>query len=269
MDLMSFWEHLEELRSRIIKIAVTLGAIGAITFFFGLRPMNIGGFTLYYPFTDMYNNINTIVFNRIRNDFLGAGHIELIQVGVADAMIIQMEITLFLAISIGMPMIVYQINKFLSPGLFVRERRFLVKISIPATILFIMGVVFAYVLIIPFTFKFLYGYTIAMGVAPTLSMEAFMSFVILFLLAFGIVFEMPIIQYSLTKLGVVKPEFWINNWKYAFVGMILFGAVITPDGSGITQLMIAFPMLGLYFFGYIISNYAYKKQNANKKDKPA
>ena len=262
---MSFWEHLDELRSRIIKIAITLLTIASITYFFGLRTMVIGGYTMYYPYPDMYNNMNTILFNIVRNDFLGNGPITLIQVGVADAIIIQMEISLFLAIAIGMPMIVYQINKFLSPGLFERERGFILSISVPATLLFILGMVFAYVLIIPFTFTFLYGYTIAMGVSPTLSMNDFVSFILLFLIAFGIVFEMPIIQYSLTILGVVKPEFWSKNWRYAFVGMIIFAAVITPDGSGITQLLIAFPMLGLYFIGYFISKFVYNRRIAEKE----
>ena len=265
---MSFWEHLEELRSCVIKIAITLAAISGLTFFSSLRSTALLGLTVYYPYPDVYNNMNTQIFNYVRNDVLGGTGIDLIQFEVADAMIIQMKISLFLAITFGMPMIVYQLNKFFSPGMYAKERRMIMMMTIPATFLFILGCVFAYVLIIPFTFEFLYGYTFAMGVTQTLSMNSFFSFILLFLIAFGAVFEMPIIQYGLTKIGVVEPEFWKENWRYAFVGMILFAGVITPDGSGITQLLIAFPMLGLYYVGYIVSKYTHSKDPANS-DEPS
>jgi sec-independent protein translocase protein TatC len=245
----------------VIKIVITVLAIGLFTFLFGLRTANVGGVTLLYPYPDMYNNINTLIFAKMQIDFLGVTPtIELIQIGVADAMIIQLELSLFLGLTFGMPVIVYQIYRFLKPALKSNEKSMIMAIAVPATILFILGSMFAYVLIIPFTFEFLYGYTIAMGVSPTLSMEKFLSFILLFQTAFGIVFEMPVIQYGLTKLRLVKPQFWIDNWKYAFVAMIIFAAVITPDGSGITQMMIAVPMLGLYFLGYLIARHTYNKQ---------
>ena len=265
LDLDGILGHVEELRNRVMKIIITVAAIGIFTFIFGLRAASIGGIPIYYPFPDVYNNINTIIFNHIRADFLGGTGVSLIQVGLADAMMIQAEISLFVGIAIGMPVIVYQINKFLAPALKEKEKQMLVTIALPATFLFILGCAFAYFLIIPFTFKFLYGYTFAMGVLPTLSIESFVTFVLVFEIAFGIVFEMPVIQYGLTKLKVVKAEFWIKNWRYAFVGMIIFGGVITPDGSGITQLMIAFPMLGLYFIGYMVSRYVDKKDTPKKE----
>ena len=81
----------------------------------------------------------------------------------------------------------------------------------------------------------------------------FISFVIIFLIAYGLVFELPIIMVGLTRLGVVSPEFWAENWRYAFVGMIIFGAVVTPDGSGVTQIIVAAPMMVLYVIGYFIA----------------
>ncbi len=262
MNQMSFWEHLDELRTCVIKIAITLGAIAGLSFFFSLRPTVFLGHRVYYPFPDIYNNINSQIFNYIRADVLGGTNIDLIQLEIADAMIIQMKISLFLAIAFGMPMIVYQLNKFLSPGLYPKERKAIMMMTIPATFLFVLGCVFAYVLIVPFTFEFLYGYTFAMGITPTLSMNSFFSFILLFLISFGVVFEMPIIQYGLTKIGVVEPVFWKENWRFAFIGMILFAGIITPDGSGITQILIAFPMLGLYFVGYVVSLYSHKKESA-------
>jgi len=265
LEVMSIWDHLDELRSRVIKIAITLISIGSISYFITLKSATLLGFNIYYPYPNFFNNMNTLLFNYVRNDLLGGTSIQLIQVDVADAMIIQMKISIFIAITIGMPMILYQFNKFLSPGLFPKERRMIISLTIPATFLFILGCLFAYIYIIPFTFEFLYGYTLAMGVEQTLSMNSFVSFVLLFSVAFGVVFELPIVQYSLTVIGVVEPQFWSKNWRYAFIAMVLFGGIITPDGSGITQLMIAFPMLGLYFIGYLFSLWAYNKKEKEGK----
>ena len=160
---------------------------------------------------------------------------------------------MFLGILFGMPMIVYQFGKFVSPGLYPHERAILIKTALPATFLFGLGCAFAYFIIIPFTIDFLYGFAFAMDVQPFLSLESFISFVIIFLIAYGLVFELPIIMVGLTRLGVVSAQFWGDNWRYAFVAMVIFGAFVTPDGSGITQLMVAAPMMVLYVIGYLVS----------------
>ena len=255
---MTFWEHMEELRKRAIYCLLTVCGIAVFCFIFGLRPIEIGGITLYYPYPELFNNINTQVFNQIKNDLITDPRIELIPIGIADTMIVQLEISLFLGILFGMPMIVYQLGKFIAPGLYPNEKAILIKTAFPATILFAIGCSFAYFIIIPFTIDFLYGFTFAMGVTPYLSLQSFVSFVTLFLLAYGLVFELPIIMVGLTRLGVVQAEFWRDNWRYAFVAMVIFGAVITPDGSGITQLIVAMPMMLLYVIGYLIARYIQK-----------
>lgn len=249
----TFWEHLEELRARTIYSLATVFFIALFCFIFGLRSVEIGGVTIYYPYPELFDNINTLVFNQIRSDLIKDPRIELIPIGIADPVIVQLEISLFLGILFGMPIIVYQFGKFVSPGLYPNERTILVKTAIPATLLFATGCAIAYFLIIPFTIDFLYGYAFAMDVQPFLSLESFISFVIIFLIAYGLVFELPIIMVGMTRLGVVSSEFWKENWRYAFIAMVIFGAVVTPDGSGITQLIVAMPMMALYVIGYIIS----------------
>ncbi|UCE36689.1 MAG: twin-arginine translocase subunit TatC [Thermoplasmata archaeon] len=250
---MSFWEHLEELRKRIIYCLATVCAIAIFCFIFGLREVSVGGITLYYPFPELYDNINTLVFNQIRNDLIRDPRIQLIPIGIADPVVVQLEISLFLGILFGMPMIVYQLGKFVAPGLYPHEKAILIKTAFPATFLFALGCAFAYFIIIPFTIDFLYGFAFAMDIQPFLSLESFISFVIIFLIAYGLVFELPIIMVGLTRLGVVSAQFWRENWRYAFVGMVIFGAIVTPDGSGITQLIVAIPMMLLYVIGYLIA----------------
>jgi sec-independent protein translocase protein TatC len=250
---MSFWEHLEELRSRTIYCLVTVFGIALFCFLFGLRSAEIGGITIYYPFPELYENINTQVFRMIRTDLIKNPDIQLIPIGIADPVIVQLEISIFLGILFGMHMIVYQFGKFVSPGLYPQERAILLKTAFPATFLFAFGCAFAYFLIIPFTIDFLYGFAFAMEVQPFLSLESFISFVIIFLIAYGLVFELPIIMVGLTRLGVVSAQFWGENWRYAFVAMVIFGAFVTPDGSGITQIIVALPMMVLYVIGYLIA----------------
>ncbi len=264
MEMMSFWEHLEELRRRVVYILITVGVIALFCFLFGLRSTEVGGFLIYYPHPELYNNINSQLFNRIKQDLIRNPEIRLISIGIADPIIVQLEISLFLGVLLGMPIIVYQIGKFVAPGLYPNEKAIIIKTAVPATILFALGCTFAYFIIIPFTIEFLYGYAFAMDVETTLSLEAFVSFVIIFLIAYGLVFELPIMMVGLTRLGVVQAEFWKENWRYAFVAMVIFGAVITPDGSGITQFMVALPMMVLYIIGYLLSKHRKKVKRREK-----
>lgn len=265
LENMSFWEHLEELKKRFTYSFITVTAIALFTFIFGLRSTIWADLIIYYPYPALYNNINTQVFNRMRADLITDDRIQIIPVGIADTMIVQLEISLFLGILLGMPMIVYQFGKFVAPGLYPHEKRMIMRTAVPATFLFAIGCLFAYLVIIPFTIRFLYGFTFEMGIQPYLSVESFISFVIIFMVAYGLVFELPVIMVGLSTLGVVEPQFWKDNWRYAFVAMIIFGAFITPDGSGITQIIVAAPMMLLYVIGYLLSKHKVNKAKSLKE----
>jgi sec-independent protein translocase protein TatC len=170
--------------------------------------------------------------------------------------------SLFLAIMFSMPLILWELGKFFKPALKPKEKRIVIKTIIPATLLFITGCMFAFFIIIPFTIKFLLHIIVGLDSQALITVDSFMKFIILFTLAFGLAFELPIIMYGLSRLGIVSSRFWRQNWRYAFIIFIIFGGVITPDGSGITQLMIAVPMLGLYFCGYAAVRI---KEKGNKK----
>ena len=124
---------------------------------------------------------------------------------------------------------------------------------LPASVLFVMGNLFAYYLIIPFSIDFLYNFAFAMGIEQYFSVEDFFSFVLMFMLAFGVVFELPVIMVGLSSVGIVSPDFWKEHWRWAVIISLIFAAVITPDGTGVTMFMVVVPMLLLYFTGYVIS----------------
>ena len=127
----------------------------------------------------------------------------------------------------------------------------LVKILLPTFLLFVFGLVFSYVLVIPWTLDFLYSYGESIGAEAFLTVNDFITFVLQFVLGFGIAFQLPIIMYVLSLSGLTDSKFWQKNFRYAIIIITIFGAVITPDGSGITMWFVALPMIALYAFGII------------------
>jgi sec-independent protein translocase protein TatC len=148
-----------------------------------------------------------------------------------------------------MPWIVHETGAFLVPALRRNERELLAWVGIPATVLFITGTLLGLFFLTPLTFRLLFLYVAADGLAPVLGVQAFVTFVLLYSLAFGIVFELPVFVYALTRLGLVRASAWRKHWRGAIIGALVFGMVITPDNSGITMLLVASPMIALYFGG--------------------
>jgi len=248
----SFWKHLDALRACVFRIAVTVGAITLFSFLFDIRTVELFGLAVPYPYPDLYTTVSTRVFLQIKADLLPQT-VRLVALTPWAAMMIQFQISLILGMIIGMPMIIYQVGKFLGPALKTHEKRMMLRLVAPATALFVMGNLFAYYLIIPFSIDFLYNFAFAMGIEQYFSVEDFFSFVLMFVLAFGVVFELPVIMVGLSSLGIVSPDFWKEHWRWAVLISMIFAAVITPDGTGVTMLMVVIPMLFLYFVGYIIS----------------
>jgi len=117
--------------------------------------------------------------------------------------------------------------------------------------LFLSGVTLCFVVVLPFTFNLLYSVQTSLGANfLILYGNDFIDFVIWFTLAFGLAFELPILMYGLSYLGIVRSDFWKKYWRFATIAIFLFGAIITPDGSGVTMMLVSIPMLALYVIGY-------------------
>ena len=125
----------------------------------------------------------------------------------------------------------------------------ILKIILPIFLLFIFGVVFSYILVIPFTLNFLYKYGESIGAETFLTVNDFITFVLQFILGFGIAFQLPVLMYALSLIGLTDSRFWQKNFRYAIIIITIFGAVITPDGSGVTMWFLALPMIALYAVG--------------------
>jgi len=243
---------LSEARRRVFRIAYVLGPLFGAMLLFEIVPIRVrlGGLSIPfgYPWPSPFYNVTAQVFRAMVAWMLPPG-VELLNVGVGDSILIQMEIGLLLTLILGMPWIVHEIGAFLMPALRRNERALLRQVGVPATVLFAVGTSLGLFLITPFTFLLLFRYVAAMGLAPVLGVQDFVTFALLYSLAFGIVFELPVFVYTLTRLGLVRASAWKKHWRGAVIASLLFGMVITPDNSGITMLMVATPMIGLYLGG--------------------
>lgn len=217
---MSITEHLEELRRRliVIAVAVALGACGG--WYLAPRAMQL----LIVP---------------IRR--AGAS---LIQLSATELFWVYIRLAVVIGIVLASPVVIQQSLAFVWPALEPREKRY-VAASVPVVILlFAGGVAFAYLLILPWAIKFFLGFTVP-GVTPTLSVGAYISFLINLILPFGLIAQMPVLMAILGMIGIVTPEFLRRNRKYAVLVIFIVAAVLTPPDP-VSQIIMAVPMLALY-----------------------
>jgi sec-independent protein translocase protein TatC len=279
---MSVAEHFDELRIRLIHIVICIAIITIFAMSFGIKstilPITLPSWDgssqenlkLYYPIPDPLNNVALQLTSFMKDTLLPAG-VKLIQIAPGQVFFAQVHISLLIGLICSLPIIIKEIFGFISPAFdpsknkdeFHGEEniekkgkrsfsRFgLFKVISPIVLLFVLGVVFSYVFVIPFTLNFLYKYGESIGAEKFLTVNDFITFVLQFVLGFGIAFQLPVIMYVLSISGVTDSKFWLRNFRYAIIIISVFGAIITPDGSGVTMWFIALPMIALYAIGII------------------
>ena len=243
--------HLEELRKRLLRIVLVIGIISAFILTFHAEPIQIGSITAYYPLPEPLNNIAAQITNHMKINLVPED-VQLIQTAPGQAFFAQVYIAALVGIVVGMPVIVKEMVGFIKPALKENEIHVSRNITLPALGLFITGCVFSYNLVIPYILEFLYRYGESAGLVTFLNVIEFVTFVLQFLLAFGFSFQLPLVMYAISVSGMVDSDFWRKNIRYAIIIIVIFGAVITPDGSGVTMWFIAGPMIALYTVGMII-----------------
>jgi sec-independent protein translocase protein TatC len=217
---MSLMEHLEELRSRIIVIAVAIGVAGVAGFFLAVPLITL----LRAPLPEQ-----------------GA---ELIQTSVGEAFGVRMQLALMSGVAMAMPVILYEIWAFITPGLTRGERRLIWPLLGVAIVLFAAGVALGY-LLIPVAVNFLLDFSLP-GVEPLLGLSDYVGFVTTFLLAFGVALEFPVILFVLARLGVLSYAFLSRRRRWAVLLIALFAIIITPGDIVIGSLTLAVVMYGLF-----------------------
>ena len=243
--------HLNELRKRILRIVIAVGIVTVFLLTFHAEPFEINGIQLYYPVPEPLENIAAQITNHMKENLVPED-VQLIQTAPGQAFFAQVYIAALVGITVSMPITIKELVGFIKPALKENEINVSRSITLPGLGLFIAGCLFSYNLVIPYILEFLYRYGESAGLVTFLNVIDFVTFVLQFLLAFGLSFQLPLVMYAVTSAGMTDSKFWRKNIRYAIIVIVIFGAVITPDGSGVTMWFISGPMIALYVAGMAI-----------------
>jgi sec-independent protein translocase protein TatC len=259
---MSFLDHLEELRWLLVRSTIAVLVMAFATYFVS-----------DYLF-------ETIIFGPTRTDFFtyryfcDLSH----QLGFADSICVtempfiiqntemegQVNIFVWICILAGFilsfPFILWEIWKFISPALYDSEKKNAKTFIFVSSLLFFIGILFGYFVVVPMSVQFLATFTISSMVKNQFTLDSYISMIKTSVIASGLFFELPIIIYFLTKLGLVSPEFLRKYRKYAIVIVLIVAAIVTPPDV-VSQVIVAIPMLLIFEMSVIISSIVYKKKN--------
>jgi sec-independent protein translocase protein TatC len=222
-EKLPFTAHLSELRRRLIVsfIAVAVGTLGA------------------YAFKErLFDLLARPLFA-----VMGPGE-KLIFTGLAEAFFTYLKVAFVAGLLLAAPVLFYQFWMFVSPGLYRHEKRLLVPVIAVCSLCFVGGAAFGYFIVFPFGFRFFLGFANDI-IRPLPSMEAYLGFSLKMLIAFGLVFEMPLVLTLLARMGVVTATFLRKNRKYAILLFFILAAVLTPPDV-VSQFMMALPLMLLY-----------------------
>ena len=217
---MSLVGHLEELRSRVIVVAITIVLAGIVGFF--LSEPIIGLLRAALP----------------------EGKQTLIQISVGESLAVRLRVALYVGIAASVPVILYQVWRFVTPGLTKRERRLIWPLLIGAVILFVFGLGLGY-FILPFALDFLLSLTLP-GVEDQLRLSEYVSFVSTVMLAFGLAFQFPVLLLLLARVGILNYRFLSSRRRWAVLLIVLFAIVATPGGDPLSSIVLSLVMYALF-----------------------
>ena len=247
----SFLEYTGELRSRIIRIFVAIVIVTIFCLSFGISIYDLNGYEIPLPHPDIWNNVSVQTIHLMKTNLLPK-NVNLIQLTPQGPLYTEIYSAFMLSVILVMPIITRELAGFISPGLYPRERALVKKFMAYAIGLFIVGCLFSYFVVIPSALNFLYKYGQSIGISTFFDIGEFIPFVMQFLIIFGLSYELPIIMWAMTVSGIVNYTFWRSKFRYAIALSTIFGAFITPDGSGVSMWFVSGPMIVLYAIGMLI-----------------
>lgn len=267
---MSFLDHLEDLRWHLIRITLSVVIAGSVAFIFSrwiFDTIIFGPKSMDFPTYKYLCKLST--FLNVDSTFCAEAFPFSIQSRTMGGQFsADIWTSIFAGFIIAFPYIIYQVWKFVSPGLLENERKNSRGFIIISSLLFFMGVLFGYYVITPLSINFLGTYSVSSEISNQFDISSYISLVRTSSIAAGFVFELPIIIYFLTKIGLVTPQILKKYRKYALVIILIISAVITPPDVA-SQIIVAIPILILYQISIYISAIVVRNQNriAARKNK--
>ncbi len=237
--IMPFLDHLEELRQRLLK------SILSIVFF------SIGSYAISKQIMQLllrpYPRQEKLIF-----------------LAPTEGFMVHIKIALFSGIILSLPVILYQLWAFIAPGLYKNEKKVFPLIVFFSIFFFLLGAIFCYLIIIPFGLNFLLGFGTEQ-LEATIQIKEYLKFVTLLILVFGLIFELPLLSYFLTKIGILTPQFLREKRRYGIVLIFIVAAILTPPDV-FTQVALAIPLMLLYEISIFVSHFVQKKSTNKTTD---
>ena len=243
---MPFLDHLEELRWRIFKSLIALVIFSVISFVYIDE--------IFAWLVRPYNEAVEVVV-KDHPELGGQNTPRLVFLNPTGGFMIYLKLAFTVGLIASLPSIFYQIWKFVAPGLMANERRAAPLIVFFTTLCFLSGAAFCYFVVLKYGLGFLLGFQTA-TLVPMISIEEYFGLVTTLIMVFGLVFEMPVLAYFLTKLGLLTPEFLRQKRQYGVVVIFIVAAVVTPSVDAFTQILLAVPLLVLYEISIWVSKLA-------------
>ena len=247
---MTFWEHLEELRSIVLKAIALTMVFSIIAFFFKDELFQI----VFAP-----KNANFITYRILNScgNIFGqsdsiAFHIRLINTGLAEQFVIHMKTAMWAGFLCALPYIVYSLFRFIAPALYEEELKYTTYIGGWGYLMFVLGVLTSYFLVFPLTFRFLGTYQVSKEVVNMISLQSYMDTLIMLSMAMGIVFEMPLLSWLLGRLNILSSGMMRKYRRHSYVAILTIAAIITPTSDVFTLLVVSLPMIMLYEISMLI-----------------
>lgn len=242
---MSFLEHLEELRWTVVWIVAATLVGTAVAWYFSEDVLELLSRDLSHVLTQVLGE---------------GGAYDLHMFEVAEAFTTKLKIALLLGFLAALPLNVFKVWQFISPGLFHRERRTAGPLVAMSIALFYCGAAFAYLVMVKLSVAFLFRLKPA-SVIATVRMGSYVSFVTKFIITFGLVFQLPLVLAVLSWMGIVPSRVLKKGWRYAIVIVLVMAAVLTPPDI-ISQLLMTVPVIGLYWIGYLLARVFERRRDA-------
>ena len=234
VEVMTFWDHLDALRSSLIRMLVAAVLMAVVAFV-------------------LKEALFDVVLAPSRSDFfvyrwLGAEPFELhlINTGLTEQFMIHLRVAFMAGVLVASPYILYMLFRFVSPALYEEERRYSVRLTLWAYLMFLVGVVVNYLLVFPLTVRFLGTYQVSGEVSNMLSISSYVDTMLMMSLVFGILFEIPVMAWLLARFGMLRAKWMTRFRRHAIVAILIVAAVITPTADAFTLAIVSLPIWLLY-----------------------
>ena len=237
---MTFWDHLDELRSVIIRVLVVTGLAAVVAFC-------------------LKDELFAIVLAPRSSDFITYRlmgvepfSVHLMNTGLTEQFMIHMKTAMYAGVLVVSPYIIYMLFSFVSPALYDNEKRYATLLCGSGYVMFILGTAINYFLIFPLTVKFLGTYQVSPDVANMLTLQSYMDTLLMMSLVMGIIFELPVVSWILGRMGLVNAQMMQSMRRHAIVAILVVAAIITPTTDAFTLLVVALPIWLLYELSIVI-----------------